>query len=58
MKPNAPRFENENWSPEMVAEFKRRQRGRNLALLAVLGGFCVLIYAVAVVKLHEYGQMW
>jgi hypothetical protein len=52
------RVEQENWSPEMVAEFKRRQRGRNRALFAVLAGFCVLIYAVAVVKLHEYGQMW
>ncbi len=52
------RVEHENWSPEMVAEFKRRQRGRNWALLGVLAGFCVLIYAVAVVKLHEYGQMW
>jgi hypothetical protein len=52
------RVEHEHWSPEMVAEFKRRQRGRNLALLGVLVGFCVLIYAIAVVKLHEYGQMW
>jgi hypothetical protein len=58
MKPPAPRVERENWSPEMVAEFKRRQRGRNWALLAVLAGFCIIIYAVAVVKLHEYGQMW
>ncbi len=58
MMPNAPRVEHENWSPEMVAEFKRRQRGRNIALLAALAAFCVLIYAVAVVKLHEYGQMW
>ncbi len=52
------RIEEENWSPEMIAEFRRRQRGRNWALLAVLAGFCVVIYAVAVVKLHEYGQMW
>lgn len=52
------KVDRENWSPEMVAEFKRRQRGRNWALLAVLVGFCVLIYAIAVVKLHEYGQMW
>jgi hypothetical protein len=52
------RLEHENWPPAMVAEFKRRQRGRNWALLGVLVGFCVLIYAVAVVKLHEYGQRW
>jgi hypothetical protein len=48
----------EKWTPEMVAEFQRRRRGRNYLLLAALGGFCILIYAIAVVKLHEYGQMW
>lgn len=47
-----------NWTPEMVAEYKRRRRGRNYALLAALGGFALLIYAIALVKLHEYGQMW
>jgi hypothetical protein len=46
------------WTPEMQAEFKRRRRGRNFLLLAVLGGFSLLIYAIALVKLHEYGQMW
>jgi hypothetical protein len=50
--------EQEHLPPEMMAEFKRRQRGRNFALLGVLVAFCVVIYAVAVVKLHEYGQMW
>lgn len=48
----------DKWPPELVAEFKRRQRGRNWALLAALVAFCVIIYAVAVVKLHETGQMW
>jgi hypothetical protein len=48
----------EKWTPEMAREFKRRRRGRNYLLLAALGGFCILIYAIAVVKLHEYGQMW
>jgi hypothetical protein len=46
------------WTPEMRAEFNRRRRGRNYLLLAALGGFCILIYAIACVKLHEYGQMW
>jgi hypothetical protein len=46
------------WTPEMLAEFKRRRRGRNYLLLSVLGGFSLLIYAIALVKLHEYGQMW
>ncbi len=47
-----------DWSPAQRAEFNRRRRGRNWALLAVLGGFCLIIYAIALVKLHEYGQMW
>jgi hypothetical protein len=47
-----------DWSPAERAEFMRRRRGRNLLLLAALGGFCLLIYAIALVKLHEYGQMW
>jgi hypothetical protein len=47
-----------HWTPEMLAEFNRRRRGRNYLLLAALGGFCLLIYAISCVKLHEYGQMW
>jgi hypothetical protein len=46
------------WTPAMVAEFERRRRGRNRALLGALGGFCIIIYIIAIVKLHEYGQMW
>jgi hypothetical protein len=46
------------WTPEERAEFSRRRRGRNFLLLGVLGGLCLLIYAIALVKLHEYGQMW
>jgi len=47
-----------DWTPAMQAEFKRRRRGRNVLLLVALGGFCVVIYLIALVKLHEYGQMW
>ena len=46
------------WSDEQRAEFMRRRRGRNLLLLAALAGFSVMIYGIAIVKLHEYGQMW
>jgi hypothetical protein len=46
------------WTDDQVTEFKRRRRGRNYALLAVLGGVCLIIYAIALVKLHEYGGMW
>ena len=47
-----------DWTPEMRATFSRRRRGRNYALLAALAGFCLLIYAIAIVKLHAYGRMW
>ena len=47
-----------HWSDEQKAEFLRRRRARNYLLLATLGGFCLIIYAIAMVKLHEYGQMW
>jgi hypothetical protein len=32
------------------SEFERRRRGRNLALLALLVGFVVVVYAVTIVK--------
>ncbi len=51
-------FVESSWTPEEQAEFLRRRRGRNYLLLAALGGFALLIYAIAIVKLHEYGQMW
>ena len=47
-----------DWTPAERAEFSRRRRVRNYLLLAALAGFCLLIYVIALVKLHEYGQMW
>ncbi|MGO9818473.1 MAG: hypothetical protein ACLPJJ_07425 [Acidocella sp.] len=47
-----------NWTDEQRAEFIRRRRGRNFLLLAALAAFCLMIYGIAIVKLHEYGQMW
>lgn len=32
------------------SEFERRRRGRNLALLAVLVAFVVIVYVVTIVK--------
>jgi hypothetical protein len=46
------------WTDAERAEFMRRRRGRNLLLLVALGGFCLVIYGIALVKLHEYGTMW
>lgn len=47
-----------DWTPEERAEFLRRRRARNWLILAALAAFCVMIYGIAIVKLHEYGQMW
>jgi len=60
MSDKMPRVElqDSHWTDAERAEFTRRRRGRNYLLLAALGGFCLLIYAIAIVKLHEYGQMW
>ncbi|HTQ70408.1 MAG TPA: hypothetical protein VMH92_02795 [Acidocella sp.] len=59
-KDRMPRVEltESQWSDEQKAEFLRRRRARNFLLLAALGGFCLMIYVIAMVKLHEYGQMW
>ncbi len=55
-----PRVEivEKHWTPEERAKFNAARRGRNILLLCAMGGFCVLIYLIALVKLHEYGQMW
>jgi hypothetical protein len=53
-----PEIGETHWTPAERAEFARRRRGRNVLLLVALGGFCLLIYAIALVKLHEYGTMW
>lgn len=37
--------------PDRDSEAQRRQRARNLALMAALIGFCVLIYLVTIVRL-------
>ena len=51
-------LEKSNWTDAQRAEFLRRRRGRNWLLLAALGGISVMIYGIALVKLHEFGQMW
>ncbi|HVJ34215.1 MAG TPA: hypothetical protein VND94_13950 [Terriglobia bacterium] len=37
--------------PAVAAERRRRQRGRNWAVLLALAAFCVVIYAITIVKL-------
>ena len=60
MSDQLPKYEltEHHWTPQEQEEFKRRRRFRNYLLLAALGGFALLIYAIAIVKLHEYGRMW
>lgn len=43
--------------PAQKTAFLRRRRARNYLLLAVLGGFCLMVYVIALVKLHAYGAL-
>jgi hypothetical protein len=38
--------------------FDRRRRRVNLGVLAMLALFCVLFYAISMVKLAHYGLAW
>ena len=38
--------------------FDRRRRRVNLGMLGVLVGFCLLFYAISMVKLAHYGLAW
>jgi hypothetical protein len=40
-----------DWTPETREAFRRKKRGKNLALMAVLLGFVVLVYIVAIVRM-------
>lgn len=42
-------------APEDAAEFRRRRRGRNIAMLVVLLGLSALFYAIAMVKMFKPG---
>ncbi len=37
--------------PEQAREFKRRRRGRNIALLLALVALCLIFYGLSMVKL-------
>lgn len=39
-------------TPAVIAERRRRQRGRNWAVLVALVAFCVIVYAITLVKLR------
>ncbi len=42
--------------PEEAQDFRRRRRGRNVAILVALIAICVLFYAIAMVKLAAVGR--
>jgi len=42
--------------PEIVEQARRRQRGRNLALLGVLGGLVVIFYLLTFVIMGSVGS--
>ncbi len=43
------------WSKAEADEFRRRRRGRNLAMLAALGALVLLFYAISIVRLQGPG---
>jgi hypothetical protein len=42
-------------TPAEAAELRKRQRGRNVALILVLAGLAVLFFAITVAKLGQLG---
>lgn len=48
----------QEWDDEQKAEFLRRRRARNYVLLAALGGLCLIVYIITLVKMHQYGLTW
>lgn len=41
--------------PAETAELRRRQRGRNVAMMAVLAALAALFFAITIVKLSAHG---
>ena len=39
------------WTPEKRETFRRKRRGKNLAILAALVAFVVIVYIVALVRM-------
>ena len=40
-------------TPKQAADMRRRQRGRNIAMLVVMILLCILFYAIAIVKMTK-----
>ncbi|MBK1669962.1 hypothetical protein CKO28_18160 [Rhodovibrio sodomensis] len=50
-EPQDETWQETDWTPETRAAFRRKKRGKNFALLAVLIGFVVVVYIVAIVRM-------
>lgn len=44
----------DDWTPERRESFRRKRRGKNLVMLALLLGFVVLVYLIALVRMQEF----
>jgi hypothetical protein len=40
-----------DWTPETREAFRRKKRGKNLAVMALLIAFVVLVYFVAIIRM-------
>ena len=40
-------------TPTEADELRRRRRGRNIAMMVVLGALCVLFYAITIAKMAK-----
>jgi hypothetical protein len=49
--PQSDRNSAYEWTDETRAQFRRKKRGKNLALMAVLLAFVVLVYLVALIRM-------
>lgn len=41
----------DGWTPERRENFRRKRRGKNLVMLALLLSFVILVYLIAVVRI-------
>jgi len=49
--PKSPHQPEVEWTQQTRTEFRRKRRGKNLTLMAVLLAFVVLVYIVAVIRM-------
>ena len=40
-----------DYTPEQLAEIRRKQKSRSLVMALILGGFAILFYAISIAKM-------